>query len=105
MKKKIVAIVPVRKGSKRIKNKNFKNFAGSNLFEIKLKSLKRVALIDEIIVSTDSEIAIKIIQRSKFTRVKVCLAALLVSFLSNNFNILDNIKVTFNINDCTFIEN
>ncbi len=23
----------------------------------------------------------------------------------NNFNILDNIKVTFNINDCTFIEN
>tara|TARA_B100000886_G_C20426114_1_gene494101 strand:+ start:3979 stop:4644 length:666 start_codon:yes stop_codon:yes gene_type:complete len=65
MKKKIVAILPVRKGSKRIRNKNFKNFAGSNLFEIKLKSLKRVALIDEIIVSTDSETAIKIAKKHK----------------------------------------
>ena len=65
MKKKIVAILPVRKGSKRIKNKNFKNFAQSNLFEIKLKSLKRVALIDEIIVSTDSETAIEIAKKHK----------------------------------------
>ncbi len=64
MKKKIVAIVPVRKGSKRIKNKNFRNFAGSNLFEIKLKSLKKVGLIDEIIVSTDSEVAIKIAKKN-----------------------------------------
>ncbi len=63
MKKKIVAIVPVRKGSKRIKNKNFKNFAGSNLFEIKLKSLKKVDLIDEIIISTDSEKAIEIAKK------------------------------------------
>ena len=60
MNKKIVAIVPVRKGSKRIKNKNFKKFANSNLLEIKLKSLKKVNLIDQIIVSTDSPIAIKI---------------------------------------------
>ena len=51
MNKKIVAIVPVRKGSKRIKNKNFKKFASSNLLEIKLKSLKKVNLIDQIIVS------------------------------------------------------
>ena len=60
MNKKIVAIVPVRKGSKRIKNKNFKKFASSNLLEIKLKSLKKVNLIDQIIVSTDSPIAIQI---------------------------------------------
>ena len=63
MIKKIVAIVPVRKGSKRIRNKNFKNFAGSNLLEIKLKSLKKVNLINKIIVSTDSEIAIKIAKK------------------------------------------
>ena len=63
MKKKIIAIVPVRKGSKRIKNKNFKNFAGSSLFEIKLKSLKKVKLIDEIVVSTDSDTAIKIAKK------------------------------------------
>ena len=48
MKKKIVAIVPVRKGSKRIKNKNFKKFAKSNLLEIKIRALKKVNLIDAI---------------------------------------------------------
>ena len=63
MNKKIVAIVPVRKGSKRIKNKNFKKFAKSNLLEIKLKSLKKVSLISEIIVSTDSRLAIKIAKK------------------------------------------
>ena len=63
MNKKIVAIVPVRKGSKRIKNKNFKKFAKSNLLEIKLRSLKKVSLINEIIVSTDSTLAIKIAKK------------------------------------------
>ena len=63
MNKKVVAIVPVRKGSKRIKNKNFKKFAKSNLLEIKLKSLKKVSLINEIIVSTDSTLAIKIAKK------------------------------------------
>ena len=61
--KKIVAIVPVRKGSKRIKNKNFKKFDKSNLLEVKLKSLKKVSLINEIIVSTDSALAIKIAKK------------------------------------------
>lgn len=63
MKKKIVALVPVRKGSKRIKNKNFKKFANSNLLEIKLKSLKKIKLINEIIVSTDSSKAIQIAKK------------------------------------------
>ncbi len=63
MRKKIVAIVPVRKGSQRIKNKNFKKFAGSNLLEIKLKSLKKVKLIDQIIVSTDSKEAMRIAKK------------------------------------------
>ena len=62
-KKKIVAIVPVRKGSKRIKNKNFKKFANSNLLEIKLKSLKKIKLINKIIVSTDSSKAIQIAKK------------------------------------------
>ena len=63
MKNKIVAIVPVRKGSQRIKNKNFKKFGNSNLLEIKLNSLKKVKLINEIVVSTDSEQAIKIAKK------------------------------------------
>ena len=63
VKKKIVAIVPVRKGSKRIKNKNFKKFHKSNLLEIKISALKKVSLIDEIVVSTDSSRAIKIAKK------------------------------------------
>lgn len=59
-RKKITAVVPVRKGSQRVKNKNFKSFAGSSLLEIKLDVLKGVDIIDDIIVNTDSERALKI---------------------------------------------
>ena len=59
MRKTITAIVPVRKGSQRVKNKNFKPFADSNLLEIKLNTLKQIKTIDKIIVSTDSSIAIE----------------------------------------------
>ena len=63
MRKTITAIVPVRKGSQRVKNKNFKPFADSNLLEIKLKALQQVKTIDKIIVSTDSIIAIETAKR------------------------------------------
>ena len=63
MRKIITAIVPVRKGSQRVKNKNFKSFADSNLLEIKLNALKQIKTIDKIIVSTDSIIAIETAKR------------------------------------------
>jgi CMP-N-acetylneuraminic acid synthetase len=53
--KKITAIIPVRKGSQRVKNKNIKKFANSNLLTIKIERLKQVDLVDEIIVSSDCE--------------------------------------------------
>ncbi len=60
-KKKITAVIPIRKGSQRVPNKNFKEFfRGKNLLELKIESLKQVPLIDEIIVNTDSKIAIDI---------------------------------------------
>ena len=43
----ITAIIPVRKGSQRVKNKNFKPFADSNLLEIKLNTLKQIKTIIE----------------------------------------------------------
>ena len=55
MKKKITALVPVRKGSQRVKNKNLKNFGGTSLLELKIKNLKKIDLIDEIIVNSDSD--------------------------------------------------
>ena len=55
MKSKIVAIIPVRKNSQRVKNKNFKSFYnGKSLLEIKVKQLKKVNEIDEIVISSDS---------------------------------------------------
>ena len=51
--KNIVAIVPVRGGSKRVKDKNIRPFAGTTLLDIKLETLKKVSGIDNIIVSSD----------------------------------------------------
>jgi CMP-N,N'-diacetyllegionaminic acid synthase len=70
-RKKITAVVPVRKGSQRIINKNFKKFANKNLLEIKLDILTQINIIDEIIVNTDSELALDIADKygvSKFKR-------------------------------------
>ena len=49
------ALIAVRKGSKRIPNKNIRSFANSNLLEIKIKQLLRVKGINNIYVSTDCE--------------------------------------------------
>ena len=41
MTKNLVAVVPVRKGSQRGKNKNFKPFCGKNLLIHKIEVLKK----------------------------------------------------------------
>ena len=53
---KYVAVVPVRAGSRRLKNKNISKFGESNLLEHKINILKRVPFIDKIIVSSDSNL-------------------------------------------------
>ena len=53
--KNITAIIPVRKGSVRVKNKNLKPFADSSLPEIKIKQLKNINILDRIVVSSDCE--------------------------------------------------
>ena len=53
---KLTAIIPVREGSERVKNKNIKPFAGKTLLEIKIESLKRVDGLDDIVVSSDSRL-------------------------------------------------
>lgn len=60
---KLIAVVPVRQGSVRVRDKNFKPFGGRSLLEIKLEKLKQVAGIDEIVVNTDSDLAIEIANR------------------------------------------
>lgn len=51
----VTAVVAVRAGSTRVKNKNIRPFAGSSLLQIKLRQLKQVTQVDEILVSSDSE--------------------------------------------------
>lgn len=54
---KIVAFLPIRKGSQRVKNKNIRNFAGidGGLTFIKISQLLKVKKIDKIVVSTNDE--------------------------------------------------
>ena len=61
----IAAVVPVRKNSERLKNKNFINFyKGKSLLEVKLQQLKKIKYIDKIVVSSDSKIAAKIAKKN-----------------------------------------
>lgn len=54
-KKKCVCIIPARKGSKRIKNKNTKNFFGKPLIYYSIKAAQKSKIFSKIIVSTDCE--------------------------------------------------
>ncbi len=57
VKNKVIAMVPVRAGSTRVPNKNTRPFGDTSLLQLKLKLLKKVKGIDEIVVSTDCEIS------------------------------------------------
>jgi CMP-N,N'-diacetyllegionaminic acid synthase len=50
---KVAALIPARKGSKGIPNKNFKNFCGEPLYEWTAFSARDSSLFDTIILSTD----------------------------------------------------
>jgi N-acylneuraminate cytidylyltransferase len=52
----IVAIIPARIGSKRIKKKNIKLFLGRPIISYSIKSAQKSKIFDKIIVSTDSNI-------------------------------------------------
>lgn len=51
---KVLAVIPARAGSKRIKNKNIKIFNGKPMIYWPIKELKKTKIFDKILVSTDS---------------------------------------------------
>lgn len=57
---KITAVIPVRKGSTRCKNKNIRNFGDTNLLKLKVETLKKVKGIDKILVSSNCDIMLGI---------------------------------------------
>ncbi|TIH18031.1 pseudaminic acid cytidylyltransferase [Marinifilum sp. JC120] len=50
-----IAIIPARGGSKRIKNKNIKNFAGKPIIHYSIAAAVESGLFSHVIVSTDSD--------------------------------------------------
>ena len=61
--KNLTVVIPVRQGSQRIKNKNFREFAGKSLLEHKIDIVKKLP-VNNIIINTDSEYAIELAKKS-----------------------------------------
>lgn len=59
-----IAIIPARAGSKRIKNKNIKNFLGNPIISYVIKEAIKSKIFDDIIVSTNSNKIKKIAENS-----------------------------------------
>lgn len=70
MKKTITAIVPVKGNSTRLPNKNILPFGETNLLIHKLRQLKQVEEITDIIVSSDSDIMLKMAEEEGVTAMK-----------------------------------
>ena len=54
LKKKILAVIPARAGSKRIPNKNIRNFLGKPLIAYAIEQALKSPIVDKVIVDTDS---------------------------------------------------
>ena len=61
---KLIAIIPARSGSKRIKNKNIVNFFGKPIISYTINLLKKTGIFETIHVSTDSEKIRKIVEKN-----------------------------------------
>jgi CMP-N-acetylneuraminic acid synthetase len=58
--KSVAAVTGVRRNSQRVPSKNFRPFAGSTLFEIKLRQLLQVQGVDRVYVSSNDREALAI---------------------------------------------
>ena len=56
----MAAVIPVRAGSRRLKNKNIAPFAGTTLLQYKIRQLQRVNEIDKIVVTSDSDLMLEL---------------------------------------------
>jgi len=54
--RRVTAIVPIKEHSERVKQKNFRNFAGKPLYHHVLATLERTYAVDDVVVDTDSAV-------------------------------------------------
>ena len=66
----IKALIPVRAGSVRVKNKNIRPFAGSTLLEVKIRQLLRIKELDGVIVNSESDEMLEIARAAGAETVK-----------------------------------
>jgi len=66
----ITAVIPVKGSSSRLENKNILPFADSNLLVHKIRQLKKVKSLSEIIVSSDSDILLDMALKEGVTAIK-----------------------------------
>ena len=59
---KVTAVIPIRSGSQRVKDKNLRKFGDTTLMELKISNLLHVPELDKVIVNTNSEEAINIVK-------------------------------------------
>lgn len=66
----ITAVIPVRRGSRRVTDKNIRPFAGGSLLQNKINQLKETQGIHTIVVSSDSEEMLNVARQNHVTAVK-----------------------------------
>lgn len=69
--KKILAVIPARKGSKRIKNKNFIKINNKRLIDYTFDSLKKSKLVDYCLLSSDTRKAFNLDIKYHFIKKKI----------------------------------
>ena len=67
---KITAVIPVREGSRRLKNKNVAPFAGTNLLLNKIEQLKKVPEVNKIVVTSDSDTMLEMARQAGVDNIK-----------------------------------
>ncbi|MDB4154722.1 acylneuraminate cytidylyltransferase family protein [Candidatus Pelagibacter sp.] len=68
--KNYLAVIPCRKGSKRIRNKNTKKFRGKELYKLTIEQSLRLFVKKNVIISTDDEKIIKFCKSKKINFIK-----------------------------------
>ena len=97
-----MAIIPARKGSERMPNKNRSKINGSSIFKIALDQALRVKIFDKIIVTTNDEVLINesknlpiLIDRrpSNYSCKKTPLISV-INYIISKFNIEDDTNIS-----------
>ena len=71
IEKEVVAVIPARKGSKRVKGKNIRKFQGQPLLEWSIKAALQTPEVDRVVVSTDDPEASRLASKFPITVLSV----------------------------------